>query len=368
MTHEEIFSYNRFTPKLPLEKPFVFGVNGLAHGHIFGMCQGLINAGATFKSVYDDDPALVEAFVKKYPNVKVCNSYEEMLADDEIELIAGAAIPSERARITIAAMRAGKDFFVDKAPVITLEQLEEVKAVSKETGRKLFVYYSEYVSVEASIFAKQLIDRGVIGKVFHMDIAAPHRLNPETRPDWFYKRENTGGIIIDIGSHQLQQFLVFSGATDAKIESARVDNYFFSHLSPNGGFDDFGDLMITGDNGVTGYIRIDWNSPRGIATWGDARVIIEGELGYIELRKNCDIGKPKVTNTVLVCTDDGVFTESVSGKVGLEFYSNIIKDCKNRTETSMPEWQSYRAIELAIEAQLMALRAKENKRSTKSER
>lgn len=361
MTHEEIFSYNKFKPTLPLDEPFVFGVNGLAHGHIYGMCQGLINAGATLKAVYEEDEALLSSFVKKYPSVRVCKSYAEILEDPEIALVASAAIPSHRAGIAIEAMKAGKDFFVDKAPVISLEQLCEVRAVSEQTKRKYFVYYSEFVAVEASIFAKQLIDRGVIGEVFHMDIVAPHRLSPETRPEWFFKREDTGGIIIDIGSHQLQQFLAFSGATDAEVKSARVDNYFFKSLSPDGGFDDFGDLAITGNNGVTGYIRIDWNSPKGIATWGDVRAIIQGSDGYIELRKNCDIGKEKVTNTVLVCTEDGVFTESVSGKVGIEYYTNIIKDCKNRTDTAMPVWQTWRAIELAIEAQTLALKAKADK-------
>lgn len=354
MTHEEIFSYNKFTPKKP-DRPFRFAINGLAHGHIYGMLAGLVKAGATAVSVFDDDPKLLESFAKKYPDIKVAESYEEILEDPEIELVISAAIPSERARIAIAAMESGKDVFLDKAPVISLEQLEAVRRTSLKTGRKLFVYYSEFVSVEASIFAKQLIDRGVIGDVFHMDIYAPHRLDPDTRPEWFFKRERTGGIIIDIGSHQLQQFLAFSGATDARVESARVNNYFFESYAPDGGFDDFGDLTITANNGVTGYIRIDWNSPRGIGTWGDVRAVIEGSRGYIELRKNCDIGREKISNTVLVCTDDGVFTESVSGKVGIEYYSNVIADCIDRTDTAMPTWQAYRAIELAIEAQTIAL-------------
>ena len=357
MTKEEIFSYNKFTPTLPLDKPFVFAAVGLAHGHIYGMCAGLLAAGATMKYVYEEDAALLAAFVKKYPSVTVANSIDEILADPEIDLIASADIPSERAPLTVRAMKCGKDVFVDKAPLISHKQLAEVKAAVKETGRKLFVYYSEYVAVEASIFAKQLIDRGVIGKVFHIDIFAPHRLNPETRPAWFYERERTGGIIIDIGSHQLQQFLEYAGANDATVNSARVDNYFCRHLAKDGDWDDFGDLTITADNGVTGYIRIDWCSPKGINTWGDGRVIILGERGYIELRKNCNIGTEKVvTNTVYVCTDDGVFCASVSGKVGLSYYSNIIKDCRDRTELAMSSHQAFRAIELSIEAEEMALK------------
>lgn len=352
MTHSEVFAYNKHIPTPP-EKPFYFGVTGLNHGHIYGMCQGLINAGAKMTHLYERDEKLREAFLQKYPYVTVCESLEELLAVEELELIATAAIPSERAGIEIAAMRAGKHAFTDKAPMITLEQLEEVKAVSKETGKRLFVYYSEFVGVEAAVFAKQLIDRGVIGNVAHIDIFAPHLLNASSRPDWFWKRKDTGGILIDIGSHQFQQFLEYSGCNNAVVNSARVNNYFNHEYNE---FDDFGDATLTAENGITGYVRIDWMSPKGIQTWGDGKVVILGSKGYIELRKNCDIGKQKVTNTVFVCTDDGVFTESVSGKVGLPFYSAVIEDSRYGTEKSMSVEQAYNAIELAIKAQMIAMK------------
>ena len=352
MTREEIFVYNKHVP-VPLEKPFVFGVTGLAHGHIYGMVSGLRAAGATLKGIYDDDKVLLEAFVKKYPGIKVYDTLDELIADEEISLIASAAVPVTRAPIAIKAMRAGKDFFVDKAPLISLEQLEEVKACCAETGRKLFVYYSEFVAVEAAIFAKQLIDRGVIGEVAHIDIFAPHSLNKPSRPDWFWRREDTGGILIDIGSHQFHQFLEYSGCNKATVTAARVGNYFNSDVGD--GFDDFGDAMLTAENGVTGYVRIDWMSPKGIGTWGDGRVTIIGSKGYIELRKNCNLAYPASTNNVFVATDDGAYYECVSGKVGYPYYTAIIQDCLNRTDTAMSPEQAFNAIELAIKAELIGL-------------
>lgn len=352
MTKEEIFSYNKHIPTPP-EKPYRFGVTGLNHGHIWGMCSGLLNAGAKMTHIYEPDEKLLADFLKKYPSVTVCESLEELLAVPELELIATAAIPGDRAGIEIAAMRAGKDVFADKAPLITLEQLAEVKAVSKETGKRLFVCYSEFVMNEAALFAKQVIERGIIGKVAHIDIFAPHRLNAPSRPEWFFDRERTSGILTDIGSHQFQQFLEYAGTNSAKVTSARVANYFNKQYP---GLDDFGDATLTADNGITGYVRIDWMSPSGIQTWGDGRVIILGEKGYIELRKNCNIGSPeKVTNTVFVCTDDGVFTESVTGKVGIPFFTNLIKDSRCGTEDSMSVEQAYNAIELAITAQNIGL-------------
>ena len=60
----------------PVVEPgdFTFSVVGLDHGHIFGMTQGLLGAGATLKSVYDPDPVKAEAFQAMFPDVVVARS------------------------------------------------------------------------------------------------------------------------------------------------------------------------------------------------------------------------------------------------------------------------------------------------------
>lgn len=114
---------------------FVFAAAALDHGHIYGMCNGLIEAGATLKWVYDPDPAKVDTFVQQYPQVKVADSLDVILADDDVRLVAGAAIPSERCALGLKAMTAGKDYFTDKAPLTTLEQLADAKAMVEKTGK-----------------------------------------------------------------------------------------------------------------------------------------------------------------------------------------------------------------------------------------
>ena len=354
MTKEEIFIYNKHIPTPP-EKDFIFGVTGLAHAHINTMCRGLKEAGAKLKAVYDEDEALIAEFVKQNPEVTVYESLEQLLADGEIALIATAAIPSHRAGIEIKAMRAGKDVFTDKAPFLTFDELRDVKACCEETGRKLFVYYSEFMHNESAIFAKQLIDRGVIGEVAHIDIIAPHMLNAPARPDWFFRREDTSGILTDIGSHQFQQFLEYAGAETATVDSARVGNYFCPEYKD---FEDFGDATLTAENGITGYVRIDWMSPKGIKTFGDERVLIIGSRGFIELRKNCNLGYPGTLNNVLVANDDGMYAESVTGKIGYPYFSALIADSQQRTETAMSTKQAFAAIELAMTAQKMGLERK----------
>ncbi|MDF2725259.1 MAG: oxidoreductase domain protein, partial [Paenibacillus sp.] len=203
---------------------FVFAAVALDHGHIYGMCNGLQNAGATLKWVYDPDPKKVEAFVAKYPGVQVAESERQVLEDPEVKLIAGAAVPSERCALGLRAMEHGKDYFTDKTPFTTLEQLAAAKEMTKRTGLKYMVYFSERLHVESAVYAGQLIHEGAIGRVVQVIGTGPHRLNAKSRPDWFFEHEKYGGILCDIGSHQIEQFLYFSGCKDAKVVHSKIAN------------------------------------------------------------------------------------------------------------------------------------------------
>ncbi|HWT26767.1 MAG TPA: Gfo/Idh/MocA family oxidoreductase, partial [Mobilitalea sp.] len=144
---------------------FAFAAIGLDHGHIFGMCNGLTEAGADLKWVYDQDPEKVAKFVKTYPQVKIARSEEEIFQDSEVKLVAGATVTSKRCDLGMRVMDAGKDYFTDKAPLTSLDQLNMAKEKVKTTGKKYMVYYSERLHCESAIYAGYLIDEGAIGKV-----------------------------------------------------------------------------------------------------------------------------------------------------------------------------------------------------------
>jgi predicted dehydrogenase len=182
---------------------FVFAAVSLDHGHIYGMSNGLIEAGAQLKWVYDPDPAKVAAFCKNFPQVKAARSEEEVLSDSSVNLVAGAAIPNRRCALGLRVMDAGKNYFTDKAPLTTLEQLKQAKDKVRETGKKYAVYYSERVHVESAVFAGQLVEEGEIGRVLQVIGMGPHR-EGQGRPDWFYEKDQFGGILCDIGSHQIE--------------------------------------------------------------------------------------------------------------------------------------------------------------------
>lgn len=349
---------SKYAPKgkpAPVVRPgeFVIATIGLEHGHIYGMCRAMTEAGATLKWVYDSDPKKVEQFRKQFPDVQAASSEEQILQDPEVRLICAAAVPVKRCELGLRVMAAGKDYFTDKAPLTSLEQLEAAKAMVKKTGKKYMCYYSERLHVEAAVFAGELVQQGAIGRVIQVLGMGPHREIPGSRPDWFYDKENGyAGILCDIGSHQIEQFLFYTGAKDARVVRSQIANY--AHPD-HPGLDDFGDAMLVGDNGATQYFRVDWFTPDGLGTWGDGRMFLLGTEGYIELRKYINVGTNDGTKDhVFLVNREGEEHFCVTGQVGYPFFGQLILDCINRTENAMTQEHCFKAAELAVRAQMQA--------------
>ena len=354
MAAKEGMNYAPKGKPAPVVRPgeFVFSVIGLDHNHIYGMTNGLLEAGATLRYVYDPDPEKVAVYRRTFPQAQAADSEEQILSDEETRLVAGACVTSERAALGIRVMKAGKDYFTDKAPLTALEQLADVKKAIAETGRKYGVYFSERLHVEAAVYAGQLIQAGAIGRVVQVIGMGPHRLSASSRPAWFFEKEKYGGILCDIGSHQIEQFLFYTGAENARVVHAKIANYNHPEYPE---LDDFGDATLVADNGATGYFRVDWFTPDGLSTWGDGRIFLLGTEGYLELRKYVDVARSPEENNVYWVDGKGEHYVNVTGKVGFPFFGEWILDCINRTENAMTQEHILKAAELCVRAQMQAL-------------
>ncbi len=333
---------------------FAFAATSLDHGHIYGQCNGLLEAGGELRMVYDPDPGKVAAFLKQYPQAKPVGSLEEILEDSAIQLVAAAAIPNERGPLGCRVMEAGKDYFTDKTPFTSVAQLDAARTTAAKTGRKYMVYYSERLHVECAVLAGQLIAEGAIGKVLQTIGTGPHRLSASSRPAWFFNREQYGGILTDIGSHQSEQFLFYTGSSDAEVNFSAIANYG-NPEHPE--LEDFGEASLTGDKGASGYYRVDWFTPDGLRTWGDGRTFILGTKGTIELRKYIQITAEDPTgNQLYMVNESGEHHIPCGGKVGFPFFGQLILDCLNRTEKAMTQAHAFKAAELCLKAQAKARR------------
>jgi len=324
---------------------FLFAAIGLEHGHIYGMCKNLVNAGAEIVKVWDKDPGKVEKFREDFKEAVPVISEEEILQDPKIQMVATADVPSERGPLGLRVLDSGKDYFSDKCPFTTLQQLEAARKKVRETGKIWAVCYSERVGSESGIFAGELIEQGAIGRVLQVIGLGPHRLDAHMRPEWFFKKEKYGGILCDIGSHQVEQFLYYAGAKDATVVHSLVKNFHHPQFPE---FEDFGEANLVADNGTTNYFRVDWFTPDGLRTWGDGRTIILGTDGYIEIRKYIDIAKSQDGDQVYLVNAEGEKHISVKGKVGFPYFTALILDSLNRTETAMSQEHTFKAAELSL--------------------
>jgi predicted dehydrogenase len=332
-----------YIPEKPVENRIKFSVIGINHSHIYGMIGAVQKGGGELVSYYIKEADLLAQFAKKYPKAKQAKSENEILEDPTIQLVLSSGIPIDRAPLGVRVMKHGKDYLVDKPGVITLEQFAEVKRVQKETKRIYSIMFSERFENRATVRAGELVKAGAIGKVIQTVNLAPHKMSPETRPEWYFDPKYCGPILTDIGSHQFDQYLFFTGSTKAEVVASQMGNVNHPQYPK---LYDFGDVMLRGNGGM-GYIRLDWFTPNGVSTFGDGRLTILGTEGYIEVRKTIDLaGRPGGDHLFLANQKEIKYFDC--SKDPLPFGGQLVDDILNRTETAMPQAHCFLATELAL--------------------
>ncbi len=338
-----------------------FAVCGMSHDHIYGMVGAIQRGGGTLVSFKGEEPEKVAAFAKRFPDAKMVDSEDEILNDPSIQLVLSSTIASHRAPLGVRVMKHGKDFLSDKPGITTLDQLAEVRKTIAESKRIYGIMYSERLEVKGAVKAGELVHAGAIGRVIQTINIAPHQVSQPARPgetfaggasprpDWFWEPELYGGILCDIGSHQVDQFLYYTGSTEAEVVSSQISN--INHPQ-HPRFQDFGDMTLRGDRGV-GYVRLDWFTPDALGTWGDGRLFILGTEGYIEVRKYTNVGVNKSGNNLfLVNKTEQRYIDC--NNVTLPFGPQFVADIVNRTHIAQDQTQCLLAAELVIKAQMKA--------------
>ncbi|MEP4197784.1 MAG: Gfo/Idh/MocA family oxidoreductase [Aliishimia sp.] len=322
---------------------------GLDHRHIYGMTEQMQAVGVTCVGYWTiGEPVTLPGYVERFPELPRLSTLDAAL-DTGADLALISCIPGDRAALAIQAMRAGMDVMTDKPGCVTSEELDQIKACVAQTGRIWSVNFSERFETRCSTLASDLVAAGAIGNVVHTAGFGPHRLNRPTRPDWFFDRARYGGILTDIASHQIDQFLHYSGAQTAEIAHAYVANY----ANPSDpGLQDFGEINLRSSQ-ASGYIRVDWYTPDALPNWGDGRLTILGTDGYIELRKYVDVGGAQGIDHVILV--NGTRSEKIDASAAdLPYFARLAADMADRTETAMTQSHCFKVMELALRAQNLA--------------
>ena len=322
-----------------------FAVIGTHHAHVYDIVDGLIAAGARLASFAGDDEAGNAAFAARYAGARREKGAASILAREDVQAVVVCGLPSERADVACKVMRAGKDVIVDKPPAVTAGQLADVRRTQGETGQRFLVIFGELLS-GALAKALELYREGRIGELVSVAGMAPHLLG-EGRPEWFYDSARNGGLLVDIGCHQIAQFLTITADPAAELVDASI-----ACFGGRDGFFDSGDIVLRSRR-VRGYARVDWMTPDGLGEWGDVRTMITGTKGYLDVRKTVDIGRPESWDVLYVVDSRGI--ERIECEhAPPDFYSKLIADVHDRTDRSIPHEISFRTMELAIRAQEFA--------------
>ncbi|HZP05280.1 MAG TPA: Gfo/Idh/MocA family oxidoreductase [Terracidiphilus sp.] len=334
-----------------------FAVCGMSHDHIYGMIGAVQRGGGEMVAAWGSEEDKLAAFKKRFPDVKIAATQDEILNDSSIQLVLSSQVPNERAALAVRAMTHGKDFLSDKPGMTTLEQLEEVRRTIAETKRIYAILYSELLEVKAAVYAGVLVQQGAIGKVIQTINIAPHQIVQKAgdaggampRPNWFWNPDQYGGILCDIGSHQVDQFLFFTGSKQAEVVESQVANV---RHPEHPRFQDFGDMVLRGDRGF-GYVRLDWFTPDGLGAWGDGRLFILGTDGYMEVRKYANVAvSPQGNNLFVVDKNRARYIDC--NAMPLPFGPQFVADIVNRTHQAQNLDEALLAAELVIKAQQKA--------------
>jgi len=331
--------------------PIRFAAIGLNHSHIYGQVAALLAAGAEFAGYHAPEPELMEAFGRAFADAPALEDERAILEDPSIAIVTAAGIPSDRAPLGVRVLQHGKDFLVDKPGMTTLDQLAEVRRVQAETGRIYAVFFSERLESRATVRAAELVRGGAIGEVVQIVGFGPHRASLPSRPEWFFQRDRYGGILCDIASHQVDQFLWFAGSETAEVVASTVANYKHpEHL----GLEDYGEIHLRAGR-THGLARVDWYTPDGLSTWGDGRLFVLGTEGYVEVRKYCDLGG-RTGADHLFLVDGQEMRRIDCSQVELPFAKLFLDDVRGRTQTAMSQSHCFNACELVLTAQARAVR------------
>jgi predicted dehydrogenase len=339
------------------------GVNGLDHGHVFEIVDRIAKAGAEV-ACHVADGGLLEHY-ENWQTESQAVTYDEMLADDTIDLVVTAAIPNRRADIALAAIAAGKHVVTDKPGLTTMAQLDAIRAaIADRPGRPWTVLFTERYENRAIAEAVRLARSGAVGRIVHVVGAGPHTMWAKRRPDWFWDPDATGGILVDIGSHQVDQFLSITGLTaaDVSVVSSMVGNVA-SADHPR--MQDVGSMTLAGpsgpsgsgpevqEQGIVGDHRLDYLTAKGLGTWGDCRLTIVGTGGTIEARANVDVAGADGAEHLIVVDGDGTRRVDVSNVV-VDWGEQLLADLADDGERLMTQQHAIDVTDVCLRAQAAA--------------
>lgn len=245
-----------------------YGGMGSCHAeHILSMPEEFHLAG-----VYDINPEKIALARSK--GIRGYDSLEDLFSDETVRSVIIATPNNFHKELSIQAMRAGKNVICEKPVMMCAKELEEVLAVSKETGRQFSVHQNRRWDEDFRI-VKKVIEDGMIGEPFYIESRV--QSSNGVPGDWRCVKEAGGGMLLDWGVHLIDQILWM-----VKSPVKEVYTHMFSVKFPE--VDDNFKLLLRFENGLSVLVEVDTYTFINLPRWH-----VSGTAGTVQVDDwSCD--------------------------------------------------------------------------------
>ncbi|OIJ17498.1 dehydrogenase [Anaerobacillus alkalilacustris] len=256
----------------------VIGCGSIAkHRHLMEYAQ---NDQVEIVAVCDIVKERVTEFAELY-EAKAYTNYEDLLANEDIDAVSVCTPNYLHAPISIAALNAGKHVLCEKPMATSKEDAEEMIQAAEASGKKLMIAHNQRF-VPAHQKARQLIEKGELGKIYSFRTAfghgGPEGWSADGADSWFFKKEEAFiGAMGDLGVHKTDLLRFILGE-----EFVEVGAFVETSAKENADVDDTAVCVLKSESGIIGTLAASWS----YVSQEDNSTVIYGEKGIMRLLDN----------------------------------------------------------------------------------
>lgn len=159
--------------------------------------------GLELRAIFDISAERREAAQAEQPNARVYNSYEELLADETVDLVVLVTPHDTHAPLSVQASRAGKHVMTEKVMCLTVAEADEMIAAANAAGKCLTVYQNRRWDGDF-LLIQEVWERGILGPVFQVESSVNGHWFPA---GWRGQARHGGGMLYDWGAHLADQLV-----------------------------------------------------------------------------------------------------------------------------------------------------------------
>jgi predicted dehydrogenase len=154
--------------------------------------------GLEVQAVADSDQARATELAADH-GATATTTWQDLLADDRVDVVAVVTPPRLHAEVTIAALTAGKHVLAEKPVATTVADARAVTATAATSGRQLVVdHVLRYNPLLQALVTLQAELLGPVQRFAFENDASDEHLPPD---HWFWDEATSGGIFIEHGVH-----------------------------------------------------------------------------------------------------------------------------------------------------------------------